>query len=191
MPFYFDPSSASKGGLIPLPKKPDKPRAVCLEFMRMKEASAFHERFQRNFGSLAQMAEENMVIAASSASEKPCIGIKSLFSCLGIAIYDEKHLVGGIAHIYLDPEVPDLEATRAMLENLVDLADALGGKSYFLSSFNCTHGRRIWNHQLIVSMNSLVIGLIEQDKVSGFSHRDERDFVLDVRTGNIFTGAES
>ncbi|MFH0737719.1 MAG: hypothetical protein V1827_03905 [Candidatus Micrarchaeota archaeon] len=186
MPFYCSPARAK----TPLPshERPEGRFGICLEEDRVREAVRFNRVFPQKFMGKTHLVAVNEAAAISRADRLPCVGTISLYSCLGLAVHDPQAKVGGAAHLYLDRSKADMEAVGPMLDLLLHLSDAKGGGVYHVYAFNCINGVRTWSEDLTGHLNSLMFGMIESGKASGFSHRDERNFILDVRDGSLFTG---
>ncbi|MBT3450479.1 hypothetical protein HN652_00935 [archaeon] len=149
----------------------------------------------------------------SADDEKPYIGTTSLASCAGIAIYDPKNKIGGVAHVFFNDKISmshymrdaqgrDIPSSGRSIvvdnprpfdpftylaEALVRKADSIGGEKYQFMAFNVKHGCRTQeqNIQLQSVVERTVQKLTETDKITDFEYRNETQFKLDTRTGLI------
>ena len=154
----------------------------------MREAVRFNKVFPQRFMDNTRLVTVNEAAAISGKDGLPCIGTVSLYSCLGLALYDKENMVGGAAHLYLGRKTADAKAVRPMLDLLLELSDSKGGALYHIYAFNALNGVRTWSEELTGHLNGMMFSLIESGRASGFSHRDERNFILDARDGSLFTG---
>jgi hypothetical protein len=155
----------------------------------------------------------SMLDVTSATDEKPYVGTTSLASCAGIAIYDPKHQVGGVAHVFFNKkesmtlymcdsqgkEIPStgrkivvdtprpFEPFAYLAEALVRRADEIGGEKYKFMAFNVQHGCRKpeQNEQLKSVVERTIDKLRQAGKITDGEYRHEQAFRLDTRTGTI------
>lgn len=151
------------------------------------EEMIFNHRFNEEFAGKTVMVGVNEVTAIRAGNPLPCIGTSSLTSCMGIAAYDPEAGVAAVAHILLTPAAPNLEHVRKMVARVIEAAAVVGGRKFVLYSFNGRSGSREWNGQLADFLEKQAGSLILEGTVSKFVQREEHNFVLDARTGHIFT----
>jgi hypothetical protein len=157
------------------------------ESRRILEEMIFNDRFSEDFEAKTIMVGLDEATAIRAGNALPCIGTSSLTSCVGLAAYDAVAHVGAVAHVRLTASAPDLAHVAKMISHLVDTAYAVGGRNFVLYSFNGRNGNREWNEQLSGFLEQEAGALIAAGTVSRFEQREEHNFVLDARTGDIFT----
>jgi hypothetical protein len=157
------------------------------ESRRILEEMIFNDRFSEEFEGKTVMVGLDEASAIKSSNAFPFIGTSSLTSCVGIAAYDPDAKVGAVAHIKLTTSARDFGHVAKMIARLIDTANAVGGRTFILYSFNGRNGSREWNDQLAGFLEREAVTLIASGTVSRFEQREEHNFVLDTRSGEIFT----
>jgi len=163
---------------------------LCPESRKLLEEMIFNHRFSERYAGRTNMVGVNEVAAVAFHNRQHCIGTTSLSSCAGFALFDPDSKVGAAAHVRLSQENPALEPVKKILSMLVDAAGMVGGRKYIAYAFNVREGARSWNAELSAFVNGLMANLMDDGVVSHFEHRDERQFVINAKTGDIFTGRE-
>lgn len=151
------------------------------------EESIFFDRFNEEFAGKTHMVGVDEVTAVKSSSPLSCIGTSTLSTCIGIAAYDPGNCVGSVAHINLASETQDFEHVAKMISKAIEVALIIGGKQFILYSFNGRSGTREWSDALAGFLEAQAGSLISSGIVSRFEQREEHNFVLDTRNGDIFT----
>ncbi|MFH0884577.1 MAG: hypothetical protein V1861_02610 [Candidatus Micrarchaeota archaeon] len=170
-------------------ERPRMPAAfsACPESRRIMEEMIFNDRFSEEFEGKTVMVGLDEATAIRASNVFPFIGTSSLTSCVGIAVYDPDAKVGAVAHIKLTATSQDFAHVARMIAQAIETANVVGGRNYVLYSFNGRNGSRDWNDQLAGFLEREAVTLIASGTVSRFEQREEHNFVLDARTGNIFT----
>ncbi len=166
------------------------------ESRRLMEEMIFHDRYWDGYSARTVLAGLDEARAVSANEEKHCVGTTSLLCCAGIAIYDPSRKVAAAAHLSLPSAMPrepnPVSGLAKLLADAISAADALGGSSYLLTAFNFAGGARDerLSRALCRKADEISAFLRKTGKLLGFVHRHERQFVLDSRAGEFFTGAE-
>ncbi len=171
------------------PERPRLPAAFsrCPESRRIMEEMIFNDRFNEEYAGKTVMVGVNEASAIRARNPLPYIGTSSLSSCLGIAAYDPDTGVAAAAHILLAPGIPNLEHVGRMISRTLELGAALGGTRFLVSVFNGRSGNPERDGALAGFLDKLAASLISEGRASKFVQREEHNFVLDARTGHIFT----
>jgi hypothetical protein len=151
--------------------------------------------FGRNLGF--QVEAETFFTGASAATSRSCpkprVGARGLDSCLGASIHDQENQVAGASHIFF-PSLRLCVLTDAMnaFADMFARADALGGSSYRLTIFNLFGGWRLpeVTEGMADGIESLLVSPHYESKISAIEVRHEHNFIIDSRTGSIYTGRE-
>jgi chemotaxis receptor (MCP) glutamine deamidase CheD len=160
------------------------------------EEMIFHDRYWEGYSGKTVLVGLNEAKAVSAAEAKHCLGTTSLLCCAGIAIHDPSRKVAAAAHLLLPSAMPNepnpVAGLAKILADLLSAADASGGSSYILTAFNFAGGAR--DEQLSKALcrkaQEIASFLRKTGKLIGVRQRHERQFVLDSRSGEFYTGAE-
>lgn len=163
--------------------------AACPESRRLMAEMIFDHKFESEFAARTKLVGVNEVHAMKSTASEHCVGTRSLSSCVGFALFDEQKKVGAAAHVMLEADTPAPEPVERMISLLIDAANMVGGSAYRMFIFNAREGARGWNGQLSAFVDNTLQRLSESGIIRGYEHSDARSFVLDTKTGHIFTGA--
>lgn len=190
------------------------------EFLHNREEGNMPKKviMDPNFSQRSPRLEEKIKFVPMSGIDVTCaqdnqpyIGTTSLASCAGIAIYDFKNKVAGVAHIFFNKkdslvvyefdskgrEIPStgraitidnplpFEPFRYSAQDLVRRADEIGGEKYKFTTFNVKGGCRTptQNEQLKSVVGKTIDVLTREGKITEVEHRHEQDFMLDSRNG--------
>jgi hypothetical protein len=167
-----------------------------LASQHLMEERIFHDRFNERYVDRSVLVGVNEAGATDHGSRFHCIGTTSLSSCVGLLAYDPENHVAAAAHAFIPAKA---EGIGRHLYSLVELAsemisgaDGLGGKSYQLRFFNVLLGARepAATSQVAWALEGFARLLIAEERIIDIKYRGEYNFVVDSKTGGIFTGAE-
>ncbi len=151
------------------------------------EEMIFNDRFQDEYAAITRMVGVNEVSAVRFSNTLPCVGTSSLSSCIGFAVYDAEAKVGAVAHVFVPKSGEGFQQVAQMLARTVEAADLVGGSKYVLYAFNGRQPDSGRNGPLESAIGEAADALMQSGRVMKFEHREEHNFVLDTRSGDIFT----
>jgi len=157
----------------------------------------FHDEKLPILESEARIVGINRLGITTPSTGKPYIGTVGLLCCVGIAIYDPDIQVAGVAHLAFGQGFPNPMISLCKIScDLIAVADKASGSDkegkskYNLFYFNISEGSRMPEETIALQEISLatVKGLYKIGKLRGFEFRDERDFLIDSRSGELIVG---
>ncbi len=166
----------------------------------------FHDEKLPILESEARIVGIDRLGITTPSTGKQYIGTVGLLCCVGIAIHDPENQVAGVAHLAFGGSFPSPMLSLCKIScDLIAMADKAGqsvkkngfdshGKSkskYNLYYFNIPEGVRPPEETIALQEISLatVRGLFKEGKLRAFEFRDERDFMIDSRNGNVIVGS--
>ena len=176
-----------------------QPNAVnqCFNPSQAIKHMTFHDEKLPILESEARIVGVDRLGITTPSTGKPYIGTVGLLCCVGIAIHDPANQVAGVAHLAFGQGFPNPMLSLCKIScDLIAVADKAGGSDkgsgskYNLYYFNIPEGSRMPEETIALQEISLatVRGLFKEGKLRTFEFRDERDFLIDSRNGELVVG---